>query len=273
LNGKRSPQFDSHLARIRDHFGYMRALDVTAEMVDCYINEHKRQARPATVNRETQLLGQAFRLAVKPRHLNTIPEIQRLSEKDNARQGFVSRMELDRVIAHLPEYLQDVALFAYLSSWRRNEILSLRWDNIHGDTVRLRAEHSKEGEARSLALEGELADLIERRQSQKNGPLVFHHNGHAIVDLRKAWRTATRIAGISGKLLHDLRRSGVRDMIRAGVAPHVAMSISGHKTGSMLKRYAIISEADQRAALRKTQEFRTAEEISPAPATGKQLIQ
>jgi hypothetical protein len=61
-------------------------------------------------------------------------------------------------------------------------------------------------------------------------------------------------------------------MIRAGVSPHVAMSISGHKTDSMLKRYAIISEADQRAALRRTEQFR-ADEFSPAPATGKQLIQ
>jgi hypothetical protein len=63
-----------------------------------------------------------------------------------------------------------------------------------------------------------------------------------------------------GLIFHDLRRSGVRDMIRAGVAPHVAMSISGHKTDSMLRRYAIISEGDQRAALRRTEEFRAAEQ-------------
>lgn len=49
-------------------------------------------------------------------------------------------------------------------------------------------------------------------------------------------------------------------MIRSGVAPHVAMSISGHRTDSMLRRYAVISEADQRAALRRTEEFRKAEE-------------
>ncbi len=49
-------------------------------------------------------------------------------------------------------------------------------------------------------------------------------------------------------------------MIRAGVAPHVAMSISGHQTDSMLRRYAIISEVDQRAALRRTEEHRTAEQ-------------
>jgi integrase len=90
---------------------------------------------------------------------------------------------------------------------------------------------------------------------------VFHHGGHAITDMRKAWATACRMAGVPGRLFHDLRRSGVRDMIRAGVSPHVAMSISGHKTDSMLRRYAIISKADQRAALRRTQEFPAEQEL------------
>jgi integrase len=198
--------------------------------------------------------------SIRNRVLVSRPNIERRSEKGNARKGFASRAELNRIIAHLPDYLEDLVLFAFLSSWRRREILSLSRSDVDGDTIRLRAEHSKEREARSLALEGELAGLIARRQAQQCGALVFHHGGHPIVDMRKAWATACRMAGVSARLFHDLRRSGVRDMIRAGVPPHVAMSISGHKTDSMLRRYAIISEADQRAALKRTEEFRVAEQ-------------
>jgi len=60
-------------------------------------------------------------------------------------------------------------------------------------------------------------------------------------------------------------------MIRAGVPPHIAMSISGHKTDSMLRRYAIISEADQRTALRRTHEFRMAEAAS-SPQQDQQML-
>jgi integrase len=58
-----------------------------------------------------------------------------------------------------------------------------------------------------------------------------------------------------GRLFHDLRRSAVRDLIRAGVSAHVAMSISGHKTDSMLRRYDIVDTRDQRAALERRAEY------------------
>jgi hypothetical protein len=50
------------------------------------------------------------------------------------------------------------------------------------------------------------------------------------------------------KLFYDLRRSGVRDMIRSGTRQSVAMSISGHRTASMFARYNITSDQRQGSA-------------------------
>ena len=54
---------------------------------------------------------------------------------------------------------------------------------------------------------------------------LFHHGGRPVVGFRKAWSNACTMAGVQGKLFHDLRRTAVRN----GVPERVAMSISGHK--------------------------------------------
>jgi len=93
---------------------------------------------------------------------------------------------------------------------------------------------------------------------------VFHAgDGRAVVDFKRSWATACEAAGSPGLLFHDLRRSAVRDMIRAGVPQSVAMRISGHKTTAVFIRYDITSEDDKRAALERTQEHREARPRSP----------
>jgi integrase len=73
---------------------------------------------------------------------------------------------------------------------------------------------------------------------------VFHRHGKPIRDLYKRWREATKAAGVADRLIHDLRRTAVRNLERAGVPRSVAMKLTGHKTESVYRRYAIVAKAD-----------------------------
>ena len=160
-------------------------------------------------------------------------------------EGFLERATFDAVVRALPDDLQDFARFAYLTGWRRGEVQTLGWadvDRTHG-RVRLRREHSKNGEPRVLVLVGELSVLIERRwaapvpQSKwrdRHLPVRLPPEGPpGWSDIRKAWSNACIAAGVGGTLFHDLRRSAVRNFEKAGVSQVVAMKISGHKTTSI----------------------------------------
>jgi integrase len=163
----------------------------------------------------------------------------------------------------LPDYLRDFTRLAYLTGWRKSEIVSLRWTVVDCDAgaIRLRPEAAKTGRGRTVMLEADLAELIDRRWEarllEKNGNvrvagLVFHRDGEPVGDFRKAWATACEVAGVPDKLFHDLRRTAARNMVRAGVPERVAMAVTGHVTRSMIDRYNIVSEDDLRMATQKT---------------------
>ena len=68
---------------------------------------------------------------------------------------------------------------------------------------------------------------------------------------------ACKTAGVPGLLLHDLRRSAVRNLERVGVSRSVAMKLTGHKTESVYRRYGIVAESDLMEAVGKLAKHRT----------------
>jgi len=117
--------------------------------------------------------------------------------------------------------------------------------DLNSSTIRLRPERSKNKRARLLKLRGEMLAIIERAAERRDLaiPFVFHRDGQPIGDFRKTWKKAFS-ARLGAMLVHDLRQSAVRNMIRGGLSQHVAMAISGHRTATIFDRYDIIDQTD-----------------------------
>jgi hypothetical protein len=178
------------------------------------------KAPPGEIDRELAIVRRAFRLAVKgDRYHGRVPSFELLDERDRVRTGFFDDASIAAVLANLAPALHPVVRFSYVTGWRvQSEILL--WT-----------------EPEALPNKGLAC------------PSVFHRKGEAIKSFRKSWAAACEAAGYPGRLLHDLRRSAVRNLVRAGVPDMVAMKITGHKTRSVFDRYDITSGVDVRDGL------------------------
>jgi integrase len=253
------------------HFGEAAcALDMTSNRVAAYVDARQKQgAANATINRETAALRRMFHVPMRP-----------CLEEAPPRRGFLEPAEFARLRDALVDDLKDPASFLYIVGWRRNGMRTLEWvrdldlqfdanGKIAGGTVTLRAENAKNKRPLMLPLKGELLAIIRRAWDARRPecPFVFHRDGRKIRDFRKSWAKAHKAAGLDAVLVHDMRRSCARNLVRSGVPERVALAVTGHRTRSIFDRYNIVAESDLEAAMARVSDY-----VSAKAAEGPKVI-
>jgi integrase len=233
---------------------------VTPMKLDAYAKWRLSQgAARQTINNELSALRRGWNLAIKKGLLAHGLNLE-LPKVSNIREGFFEDGELALVLMELPEYLQVIVQFLRYTGWRCREPLGLTWSQVdrEGETIRLYASDTK-GKAGRVFPYGAapaLKALIERQWERRKGLFVFRSEvsgcDHVPYQtLQKAFKAACRKAGCPDRVIHDLRRTAARDMVRAGISEGEIMRLCGWKTRSMLDRYNVINEADLAAAVAK----------------------
>jgi len=127
---------------------------------------------------------------------------------------------------------------------RRGELLALKrsWVDLEEGLICVNGRVTKNRSPKSAPIYGDMKLWLEMVLSRGKIELpkcvwLLSRNGKPVKDFNSDWKQACEKAGIPDLLFRDLRRTAVRNMIRAGVPEKIAMQISGQKTASMLWRY------------------------------------
>jgi integrase len=265
---------------LKPTFGRLKAGQVTTAFIDSYIAKRKRQEMVrtyktkagetrevrtgkypgnGTINRELALLRSAFWLAheATPRKVAWVPTFHMLDESGNVRKGFLKDEEYGRLADECGKvglWLRAMFEIYYTYGWRRNEpieTLKVRLADFTHRTITI--EDSKNGEGRIVVMTQKVFELVKACCEGKRGddPVFTRNDGKPVRDFRASWRNACVAALVPNLKVHDLRRTGARNLRRAGVDRDIIMRIGGWKTDSVFKRYNIIDEADLRDAVVK----------------------
>lgn len=242
-----------YVVLVKAEFGGLRAASLTSEHLMNYrLKRQSEKVKDSTINRELSALRRMFHLGMKhdPPLVTRVPNIELVPEK-NVRTGFFELADFQRLRDHLPDYLRALVSLGFHTGMRFGEIVGLRWTQIDfaSGTLRLERSATKNGEAREVPLLPEVLTELEAwrlttLEKWPACPWVCHLRGEQLQRITRSWKTACKKAGLSGRLFHDLRRSAVRSLVRAGVYPAIARQISGHRSDNVFERYNIIDRRD-----------------------------
>src|SRR5579871_804806 len=175
--------------------------------------------------------------------------------KETPRDRVLEPEEYQRLLDQCRPHVKAMVQLAYLTGMRRGEILGLRWDQVDlsNKVIVLEAADTKTQEKREVPLSATLLELFKRIPKTLGSPYVFTYKGERIKSIKTAFLRACRAAGIPNFRFHDLRHCAVTNLRKAGVSDTVIMSISGHKTYAMFKRYNRIDRQDRLTAMGQVQ--------------------
>lgn len=224
---------------------------------------------PGRVNRRMSFIIRGYSIAMcsdQPK-ISKRPKWKKLKEAA-PRSGFFEWEDFEKVREELPLHARPPVSIEYWAAMRSGEVHGLQWTQVRfehdtGDVL-IQLSDSKADEPRLVSMGGDLYDVLKRWREYTlkrypDCPWVCHYRGKKLGSIKTAWKRACVTVGLGqwtqegehpgqrryrGPIVHDFRRTGVRNLIRSGVPEKTAMAISGHKTRAIIDRYNIINEED-----------------------------
>ena len=213
---------------------------------------------PTAANRLLALLSSVFGRAIEFglwEGNNPCVAIRKFPEE--ARDRFLSKDELRRFFEVLEHYSHEIArdtiLVALLTGVRRSNVHEMKWADIDWEEATWRIGLTKNGTPQTVALVEPVIELLRERHRRATSVFVFPGRGRTghYVEVKTAWKTLLKRAGIENARFHDLRRTMGSWQARTGASLPIIGKSLNHKSQSTTAIYARLDLDPARSAMEK----------------------
>lgn len=207
---------------------------------------------PATVVRYMAALSHAFTIAVNEWQWMEDSPMRKVKKpkESKGRVRFLDDDERARLLKACKvssnTWLYPCVILALSTGMRQAELMGLKWQDVNLKDGFLILHETKNGERRRVPLSGHGLELLQEhaRIRRLDTNLLFPGTIHKDkpIDLRKPFETALKAAEITDFHWHDLRHCTASYLAMNGASLAEIAEVLGHKTLSMVKRYAHLSD-------------------------------
>ena len=217
------------------------------------LNEGKSKA---TVNKYLQALSKLFNVAIDNGIISINPKQKVKNLKtENQKIRFLEKLEEKKLMQVLPKFYYDgkssmlklIVKLALKTGMRRNEILTLKWQNVDLKNNVFELLVTKSGKGRKIPIAKTIRKFLEKLKKTSNSEYLFINpeTQKHYVDIKKSFKTALKQAKIQNFRFHDLRHTFATRLIEKGVDIVVVKELMGHANISTTMIY-VHSDAERK---------------------------
>lgn len=269
VSQKRSArQYKGYIKNLRSYFKDATISEITPSLINEYkVMRRKDSVGSATVNRELAVLKNAFNKAlrewewVKENPVTRIP----MEKEPSGRVRFLTEKEFERLYNVCSEWLKPIVLTARHTGMRKENILSLKWNQVDLFRRVINLEQTKNDERLCIPINDTLMEVLKKLAKVRHigSQYVFLHpnaqkrsakgtfNGKRYYEVKTSFQKALMKAGIENFRFHDLRHCFASALVQRGVDLYLVQKLLGHKDGKMTQRYAHLASENLRDAVLK----------------------
>ena len=261
-----------------DRFDGLNLKDITAAKVQDFADDRIANVTDATVQKDLATLKAILNKAHREGRLETVPPFPRFKTA-KGRCRWLTPEEEVRLLHHAPDHLKPIIIVAVDTGGRKSELLRLDWRHVDLTRGRLTFTETKNGEDRTIRMTDRvkrtLTGLLEDGEAKESGP-VFTYRGKPMQRFKAGFETARDKANLHDFRFHDLRHTFASRLVQKGVPIYEVMHLTGHKSLSMVQRYAHLAPDFQAQAIAALNDFGhnmgTERPEEPAEISAKSLL-